>query len=120
MKEVESIRKKLGKENAFRVPDGYFEGLTQEIMQQLPEKDLLSDYAAQPTMWQRVRPWLYMAAMFVGAALIIRVASVPNRTAGVELAASDDAESEYISMAIDNSMFDDYSLYVYMDEVVAE
>ena len=32
MKEEDNILKKVGKENVFRVPDGYFENLTSEVM----------------------------------------------------------------------------------------
>ena len=39
MKEEDNILKKVGKENVFRVPDGYFENLTSEVMSRLPEKE---------------------------------------------------------------------------------
>ena len=38
MKEEDNILKKVGKENVFRVPDGYFENLTSEVMSRLPER----------------------------------------------------------------------------------
>ena len=75
MKEEDKIQKKIGTENPFRVPEGYFENLTSEVMNRLPEKEKLIAVQTEPTMWQKVRPWLYMTAMFIGAALIIRVAS---------------------------------------------
>ena len=75
MKEEDNILKKVGTENAFRVPEGYFENFTSELMNRLPEKEKLAFEQKEPTMWERVKPWAYMAAMFVGAALIIRVAS---------------------------------------------
>lgn len=72
MKEEDKILKKIGTENPFRVPDGYFENLTSEVMNRLPEKEKLTAVQTEPTIWQKVRPWLYMTAMFIGAALIIR------------------------------------------------
>ena len=101
MKEEDNILKKAGTGNAFHVPEGYFENLTSEIMNRLPEKERLAFEKKESTMWERVKPWVYMAAMFVGAALIIR-------------------EMEYINMAVDNSMLDDYSLYVYLADSDAE
>ncbi len=75
-------------------------------------------------MWDRVKPWAYMAAMFVGAALIIRVASsnhTPVDTAGDRMVADDtEMEMEYINIAVDNSMMDDYSLYVYLADSETE
>ena len=41
MKEEDILLKKLGKENSFKVPDGYFENLTSEVMNKLPEKEKL-------------------------------------------------------------------------------
>ena len=121
MKEEDNILKRLGKENSFRVPDGYFEDLTSKVMSSLPDKEKPAYVLKEPTMWQRVRPWSYMAAMFIGAALIIRVAST-DRTPTVDRVASDetDTEMEYINAAIDNSMLDDYSLYVYLADADPE
>ena len=122
MKEEDKIQKKIGTENPFRVPEGYFENLTSEVMNRLPEKEKLIAVQTEPTMWQKVRPWLYMAAMFVGAALIIRVASSDRTPAATDRMAADETETEmeYINMAVDNSMLDDYSLYVYLADSDAE
>ena len=121
MKEEDKILKKIGTENPFRVPDGYFENLTSEVMNRLPEKEKPASEKKEVTMWERAKPWVYMAAMFVGAALIIRVAS-SEHTPSVERMAADDTETEmeYINMAVENSMLDDYSLYVYLADSDAE
>ena len=124
MKEEDNILKKVGKENVFRVPDGYFENLTSEVMSRLPEKETPVFIKKEPTKWERIKPWLYMTAMFAGAALIIRVASA-DRTTATDQIAMDDTETEvvsdeYISTVLDNSMLDDYSLYVYLTDAGAE
>ena len=62
-----------------------------------------------------------MAAMFVGAMLLIRVASTHYMSAGnTDQEDELEAEMEYINMAMENSMLDDYSLYVYLTEEVDE
>ena len=71
MKEEDNILKKVGKENVFRVPDGYFENLTSEVMSRLPEKETPAIIKREPTKWERIKPWVYMTAMFAGAALMI-------------------------------------------------
>ncbi|MBM6857731.1 MULTISPECIES: hypothetical protein [Bacteroidaceae] len=124
MKEEDKLLKKIGTENPFRVPEGYFEGFTSDLMSRLPEKEK-TDIHREPTTWERVRPWLYMAAMFIGAALIIRVASpgetVSNGQQQQQIAADEsDIEMEYIRTAIENTMMDDYSLYVYLSDENAE
>ena len=124
MKEEDKLLKKIGTENPFRVPEGYFEGFTSDLMSRLPEKEK-TDVHREPTTWEKVRPWLYMAAMFIGAALIIRVASpgetVSNGQQQQQIAADEsDIEMEYIRTAIENTMMNDYSLYVYLSDENAE
>ena len=124
MKEEDKLLKKIGTENPFRVPEGYFEGFTSDLMSRLPEKEK-TDIHREPTTWEKVRPWLYMAAMFIGAALIIRVASpgesVSNGQQQQQIAGDEsDIEMEYIRTAIENTMMDDYSLYVYLSDENAE
>ena len=124
MKEEDKLLKKVGTENPFRVPEGYFESFTSDLMSRLPEKEK-TDIHREPTTWERVRPWLYMAAMFVGAALIIRVASPGETVSGgqqqQQIAADEsDIEMDYIRTAIENTMMDDYSLYVYLSNENAE
>ena len=126
MKEEDILLKKLGKENSFKVPDGYFENLTSEVMNKLPEKEKVVFKEEPVSTWTRLKPLLYMAAMFIGAALIIRVASSNHQptTAGDHLTANEAAtevvSDEYIDVALDRSMLDDYSLYVYLSDATAE
>ena len=116
MKEEDNILKKAGTGNVFHVPEGYFENLTSEIMNRLPEKERLAFEKKESTMWERVKPWVYMAAMF------IRVASSDHTPVAADRMAADETETEmeYINMAVDNSMLDDYSLYVYLADSDAE
>ena len=111
--------------SGFRVPDGYFESLTQQVMDRLPEAETETAQASaevitltEPTLWQRVRPWLYLAAMFVGAAFIIRMASpsADEKAAALAHEESESQEIEYIENALDAAMMDDYSLYMYLAE----
>ena len=72
MGKEENILKKVGTKNPFSVPDHYFEDFTQELMNKLPEKEPMLP-VAEPTLWQRVKPWVYMAAMFCGIMLSVRI-----------------------------------------------
>lgn len=62
---------RLKGQNPFSVPEGYMEGLTAQIMSQVPEK--VSVKEVKISLMDRVRPWLYMAAMFVGLGLFFKV-----------------------------------------------
>lgn len=121
MKEEDNILRKAGTKNPFSVPEGYFDQLVPEVMNRLPEKERPAFVRKEPTMWEKVKPWIYMAAMFVGAAFIIRMGSM-GRQNSADLAVTDESETEmeYINMAVSNSMLDDYSLYVYLTDAEAE
>ena len=47
----------MGKRNPFTVPEGYFEQLTAQVMEKLPEKK-----PARKAVVKQLRPWLYAAA----------------------------------------------------------
>ena len=55
---------RLKGENPFKVPENYFSDLTRRIMDQLPEQEFEKEKPV--TMLDRLRPWLYLAAVFVG------------------------------------------------------
>ena len=71
MSAEDRILQHIGKKNPFTVPENYFEDFTQELMDKLPAKKVVLQ--AEPTLWQRVKPWLYMAAMFCGIMLSVRI-----------------------------------------------
>lgn len=50
--------------NPFKVPENYFEQFAEKMMAQLPEKEFAPP--RKVTMWEKVKPWVYMAAMFAG------------------------------------------------------
>jgi hypothetical protein len=122
MKEEDKILKKIGTDNPFTVPEGYFENLTSQVMNQLPEQKKQDFQIKKPTTrWDRIKPWTYMAAMFAGAALLINIGKYnPNPfedsndlTAGNEIELISDEDLDF---SLSQSMFDDYSLYVYLSE----
>ncbi len=55
--------------NPFKVPDNYFAQFNEEIMNRLPEKEIV---VPEPvSIWDKVKPWVYLAAMFVGLSIAI-------------------------------------------------
>lgn len=72
MKQEEQLINKFGKDSGMTVPEGYFPDLEQHIMSSLPP------YSNQvrkidPSSWQKVRPYVYLAAMFCGIWLMMKV-----------------------------------------------
>ncbi len=129
MKEEDKLLKKIGKESSFKVSDGYFEKLTSEVMDKLPEKEKVVFEEQHVTTWTRIKPLLYMAAMFIGAALIIRAVSF-NHTSDVadgttkKIAVVDigneQVSDELLDATLNGAMLDDYSLYVYLSDATIE
>ena len=72
MGKEDNILRKVGTQNPFRVPENYFEDFRQELMNKLPEKEPMQ-CLPEPTLWQRVKPWVYMTAMFCGIMLSVRI-----------------------------------------------
>ena len=90
MKEEDTLLKKIGKEHSFKVPDGYFENLTSEVMNKLPEKEKVAfkdDIAVTVTAME---------------------------------ADTEQVSDEMIDVALDRAMLDDYSLYVYLSDASVE
>ena len=115
MKEEDKLLQQIGKKNPFQVPDNYFDNFTKEVMQKLPEKEKVMMKPEELTLWDKVKPWVYMAAVFIGAALIIRVASTDAPTdMDSDTIAAEEVEMEYLTDMLEDSMLDDYSLYVYL------
>lgn len=75
---------RLDGRNPFRVPEGYMENLTEGIMSRLPEKS--HEEVRQVTLVDRIRPWLYMAAVFAGLGLFFK--AIVGFEGGKESAAS--------------------------------
>lgn len=117
MKEEDELLKKYGTKNPFTVPDDYFENFSKELMNKLPEKEPIS--APQTvTGWQRMKPWVYMAAMFCGLMFTVRVVVGPPKqdTPIFTSAETEQFSDEYIETILDHSMMDDYTLYQYLTD----
>lgn len=62
----------------YRVPEGYFDDLEARIMAHLPEEAPAEELAVPSvSLWTRLRPIAYLAAMFVSMNLIFRAFSPP-------------------------------------------
>ena len=70
MNKKENTLDRLKGKQPFRVPDGYMEGLTNRIMESLPEPPVME--ADSVSLVERIRPWLYLAAVFAGMGLFFK------------------------------------------------
>ena len=120
MKEEDKLMKKFGTDNPFNVPESYFDNLTDEIMSKLPEKENIPEMEKDISTWTKIRPWIYMVAMFVSILLPIRyiINSTTKDKPEITTAKADEEQisDEYIDVIMDHSMIDDYTLYQYLTE----
>ena len=101
MNEEKNLIKRYGKKQAFKVPEGYFENFAEDLMR---------------------KPWVYMAAMFVGLMFTVRMFTNGGKDIH-EKAHSDDTQvnytelpDEYIDPIVNQTMMGDYELYKYLTE----
>ena len=72
MKQEEYIIKKYRKDSGMKVPVNYFPDLENKIMDSLPPYNLQQREPVL-TRWQRVKPYIYLAAMFCGIWLMMKL-----------------------------------------------
>lgn len=114
MKEEQNLIDKFGRKGPWTVPDGYFDSVNAEIMKKLPEYQA----APQPvtlSTWQRLKPYVYLAAMFAGIWCMMKVFHHASSMGSLSLdnppehiaAYVGDMDSEEIYMMMPSSLSDE-------------
>ncbi|MBR1688896.1 MAG: hypothetical protein IJ710_10300 [Prevotella sp.] len=104
MSEEQFIRTKAGTERPFTVPEGYFEHLEAQLLEQL-EQQPVPVIPSRRTILTRMRPLLYAAAcllVFVISSVAVRFARIPSA-----------AEAQ--AVAVQDTYMDDYADYAMLD-----
>lgn len=85
-------------------------------MKQLPEKETVE--MSEISMWERVKPWVYMVAMFCGLMFSIRVivGEKPENKTDYTIESISELPDEYIEPLMEQTMMDDYTLYQYLTD----
>jgi hypothetical protein len=122
-REEEYIHSKFGKQQPFRVPEGYFDQFANQLMQQLPEREEPS--AKVVRMRPRFR-WQRLASVAAAACLGVVLYNVANRSlsssseqqlaaqvATLQAGQSAVSQSEFDQMA-DYAMIDVGDMYAYV------
>ncbi len=66
---MENFDDKYKKKNPFTVPEGYFEGLTDQVMEKVEKKKK----AVEPKIGRTLKSYLGLAAIFVLALMVVQV-----------------------------------------------
>ncbi len=115
MAKDDKLKELAGSESGFRVPEGYFPKAFAKISASLPErKPALPE--PRSSVWQRVKPFVYLAAMFAGIWCMMQMFHIASQQPSVSLdnppavfaqvADSDDFLGSYTSAGYE----DDYQL----------
>ena len=116
-----TILNKYGKDSGFKVPENYFEDFNKKMAEMLPDVEI-TPVDIKPTMWQRIKPLAYMAAMFAGVWCMMSVFSHftnPNDMSSVRAVAEklEDNNSNVEEFIMSGSV-SDYDIMSYEDSVM--
>lgn len=121
-KEDSKILEKLGKNPGFKVPENYFNDFNTKLLESLPEVTITEE--VKPTLWVRVRPFIYMAAMFAGVWLMMNIFSIGKSSATGEQRAAQISAGVAIEKNADELInygaVSDYDIMTYEDSVYME
>lgn len=124
--EEDYLNSKMGKRNPFTVPEGYFEQLTQQVMDKIPQAVTTEmkpvRKPAKIAVMKRLRPWLYAAACICVGVFIAAIA-FNNRSevatpqpASQQIAVNEPTDynyysDSYIDEEADYAMIDNQEIY---------
>lgn len=115
MKDDKELKARCGKENPFRTPEGYFEQFHEQLMASLPEMEPTAQEPVRVSLFAHVKPWLYMAAMFVSTIFVVQGLMYVQelRTTDNALIA-EDIYTEEVDHFMSSSLYNEYALYSYL------
>ncbi len=108
------ILDRVDRRTGMTVPDGYFDSFAARMKESLPEQDWEREAASEThvmparSIWQKIRPYVYMAAMFAGIWLMMNVSTLVGT--GGEMPASSSSIPTVAQLIEDENEFTDYAV----------
>lgn len=100
-----NILDKVGGKTGYTVPDHYFDNVRDKIIGNLPQYQV--HIQPEPSVWQRIKPYIYMAAMFAGIWCMMKMFHMITST---DLSLDNPPEAVAVAMAeADHS---DWAMYM--------
>ena len=116
MEDDKELTTRCGKENPFKTPEGYFTHFHEQLMQSLPEVEVARQAPQEVTLMMRIKPLLYMAAMFVGTVFLIQglmyIQDRQHITSDSMLA--EELYTDEVDHFMSSSLYNEYALYSYL------
>ena len=122
------ILDEVGRRDGMTVPEGYFADFNSRMERMLPPTDFERSEPGPvvlewPGRWQRIRPYVYMAAMFAGAWCMLKMFSLMSPSADGKMSFREDpivAEAVSNDAFIDAYYIDDYNQYDMYEDIVGD
>ena len=112
MKDIDEIKDFGTRKTGMKVPEGYFDDLDARLGLLLDEEESSAEMAPKITLWTKVKPYLYMAAMFVSFVVLNKV--FLNKDTESHLAANDAIDIQTIVEENVYSSISDYDMVEYL------
>lgn len=115
MKDDKELMARCGKENPFRTPEGYFEQFHEQLMTSLPEMEPIAQEPTRVSLFTHIKPWLYMAAMFVSTIFVVQGLMYVQETRITDSTlVAEDIYTEEADHFMSSSLYNEYALYSYL------
>jgi len=119
--EDSTLLTKYGKNPGFKVPDNYFEDFNKKMADMLPDVEI-TPVDIKPTLWQRVKPLAYLAAMFAGVWCMMSVFSHFSTTSNLNsvraVADKLQDDNDNVDDFIMSGSVSDYDIINYEDSIM--
>lgn len=103
-----NILDRVGRHSGMTVPDGYFREFAARMAASLPEQEWERSVVApvRRSVWQIIRPYVYMAAMFMGVWCMMHIFNHIRPSSGISI-----EDNPVLAEAVSNATFiNDYIL----------
>lgn len=114
MRKESDILEKAGRRDGMTVPEGFFESFAEQMASRLPENPAAERPAVlrPKTTWQRLRPYVYMAAMFAGIWCMLKMFTMMTPSAGVDLSIEN-------NKVLSSALSDEHFIYDYINDDIS-
>ena len=103
---MKDILRKVDHNDGLRTPDGYFDTFAARMEVRLPRLEMEREGAGAShvlhrSVWQRIRPYVYMAAMFMGVWCMMQMFTLIHQSASADPV----TQSPALATALGNEQF---------------
>lgn len=127
MNKQNDILSRIDRQSGLTVPSGYFEDFAAKMAEALPARKELEHPEAvilpAPTLWTRVRPYVYLAAMFAGVWCMLKMFVIMSGTSDPSAAIDRNpilAEAIGSDNFINDFIIDDINQWDLIDEMMED